>query len=266
MKLPEIAVVGCGWLGLPLAKHFVSQSFNVHGTTQQEEKLAVLQSFGIQPHRLIQDDFFHPQTWLKTCNYLVLNIPPSSFQEKYAEAMVTVVKNLSSDAKVIFVSSTSVYADQNETVTEATPLTGSNRGGVYVQAAEELLKDELGERLTIVRMAGLVGGNRHPVKYMSGKTYPGAEAPINLIHLADCIGIIDAILAQHQWGTVFNACAPDHPSKSAYYLTAAEQLGVAPPIFTSTEVPYKRVSSKKLINELNYRFKYDSPFKFPLAD
>ena len=43
----KIAVVGCGWLGFPLAKNFVELGNTVIGTTTSSEKLSDLQEAGI---------------------------------------------------------------------------------------------------------------------------------------------------------------------------------------------------------------------------
>ena len=44
-----------------------------------------------------------------------------------------------------------------------------------------------------------------------------ADAPINYIHLKDCIGIINAIINKEKWGKTYSAVAPFHPSKIEYY-------------------------------------------------
>ena len=225
----SIAVIGCGWLGLPLAEHLISLGHHVSGTTQSLEKCNLLAQKGITAHQLKQEDFTRPQPWLITCDYVILNIPPSHFKDTYATDLVALLKNCPSDIKVIFTSSTSVYADHNTEVDENTPIEGGGRGGVWVVEAEKALRELLGERLTIVRLAGLVGQQRHPVKFMSGKTYPGADAPVNLIHLDDCIKIITTLVEAEKWGEVYNACSPDHPTKKAFYTYAAEKLNVPPP-------------------------------------
>ena len=262
-KTKRIGIIGCGWLGLPLAEHLLGLGYSVSGTTQSLEKCELLAQKGIEAHQLQQADFKEPQPWLITCDYIVLNVPPSQFREEYAAHLVALLQNCPSDTKVIFTSSTSVYADNNTEVDENTPIEGGGRNGVWVVEAEKALCELLGERLTIVRLAGLVGQQRHPVKFMSGKTYPGADAPINLVHLDDCIKIITTLLESNKWGEIYNACTPDHPTKKMYYTFAAEQFDVPPPIFTNESVAFKTVSSQKLIEELNYTFMYSSPFVFP---
>lgn len=258
----KIGIIGCGWLGLPLAEHLLGLGYSVAGTTQSQEKCALLTQKGIEAHQLEQEDFKKPQSWLRSCDYIILNIPPSQFQEDYASTLVELMKNCANPTKVIFTSSTSVYADNNCEVNENTPIEGGKRNGKWVIDAEDALRQLLGKRLTILRLAGLVGGKRHPVKYMSGKTYPGANTPINLIHLDDCIQIIIALLESNKWGEIYNACSPDHPPKEEYYTYAAKQLGVPAPTFTKEHSAFKKVNSLKLIQDLGYQYIYKSPFDF----
>lgn len=265
-KKQNIAVIGCGWLGAPLAEEFLRDGHEVHGTSRDVRKLKSLIDNGLNAHE-VTESFSNAQLeWLKSCDVLVLNIPPSNFKSAYAAKMCEIAKNIPLTAQVIFVSSTSVYADKNETVTESTPTDGTNRSGPYVIEAEEALVNEFGERITIVRMAGLIGGTRHPAKFMAGKSISGGLAPVNLIHLTDCIGILKSVIHQNYWGKVINACAPKHPEKKAYYTHFCKQLNLTPPTFEENKGDFKIVSAEKVQNELNYKFVFEDPYDFVLDD
>ena len=47
MSQNKIGIIGCGWLGLPLAKEFVSNNYKVKGSTTTKEKLEILENEGI---------------------------------------------------------------------------------------------------------------------------------------------------------------------------------------------------------------------------
>ncbi|WP_396187155.1 hypothetical protein [Flavobacterium sp.] len=47
--MTQISILGCGWLGLPLAKALLENGFAVKGSTTSQEKLSVLENSGIQP-------------------------------------------------------------------------------------------------------------------------------------------------------------------------------------------------------------------------
>ena len=42
-----VSILGCGWLGLPLAKLLIAKGFNVKGSTTSEHKLHTLAQYGI---------------------------------------------------------------------------------------------------------------------------------------------------------------------------------------------------------------------------
>ena len=47
----QISILGCGWLGLPLAKHFIAQGYTVKGSTTRAERLGELEAAGVQTVR-----------------------------------------------------------------------------------------------------------------------------------------------------------------------------------------------------------------------
>ena len=42
MQKETITILGCGWLGLPLAQTLVKEGYSVKGSTTTEDKLEVL--------------------------------------------------------------------------------------------------------------------------------------------------------------------------------------------------------------------------------
>jgi len=257
-------VIGCGWLGLPFAKYSIKIGDKVIGSTTSKEKVQILRDAGISPVLLSTNSNDKLDNLFTSCNYILLNIPPSNLKENYAKEMLTLSQQFNSEAKVIFISSTSVYADKNQDATESDKLDGQGRSAPYIIEVEKILQQKLNERLTIIRMAGLVGGERHPAKYMSGKTYENGKDKINLIHLEDCIGLINEVVQQNYFGEIINGCSTDHPRKMDYYTWAAKKMNVTPPIFQEKEGTWKEVSNNKSKISLKYSYKYESPFDFPL--
>ena len=255
-------VIGCGWLGKPLANSLVHAGKQVHGTTRSEEKLSELNELGIDAHILNERDMYQEQSWIKDIEVLVLNIPPSSFED-YPKAMASLCKQTNTSCKVLFISSTSVYPNLNKWVDENTPPSGQNRNGPIVESTEKMLQGLMHERLTIIRMAGLVGGERNPIRYIAGKEINGANAPVNLVHRDDCIGVIKEVIHKGYIGKTLNVCCSDHPTKKEYYKYAADLFNLPPPVFKEESNSYKFVDNTKSKKELNYSYHYDSPFDFP---
>lgn len=257
-------VIGCGWLGLPFAKHLIENGNKVIGTTTSKEKMEVLRNAGISPVLFSADGNERIGDIFNSCNFILLNIPPSSLREKYSGKLLSLAKQFHPESKVIFISSTSVYADKNQEAIETDELDGEGRNAPYIIETERALKQHLKERLSIIRMAGLVGGERHPAKFMSGKSYQNGKNKINLIHLDDCIGLIDKVSNENFFGEILNGCSTEHPTKKDYYTWAAQKMNITPPNFEENESQWKEVSNKKCKTSLKYSYKYDSPFEFPI--
>jgi len=260
----KYAVVGCGWLGLPIAEKWVNENKKVYGTTTTDNKIKTIEDKGIEAHILEDGMVESNKEWLKKVDYLLLCIPPSNLKENYSNFLLKIVEQLNKDAKIVMISSTSVYGDNNTEVNEESPLDGTGRNSRYVIEAEQKLKAYAKKNVSVIRMSGLVGADRNPAKYMQGRTISGGNEPVNLIHLSDCIGIIEHVIKDNIWGETLNGSAPSHPSKKEYYTYAAEQLGIQPPLFDLEKQNSKSVSSNKLIDKYGYNFIFSDPFLFPL--
>ncbi len=242
----NIGITGCGWLGMPLAQSFVQQAHHVVGTTTTPTKLKHLQAQGISAQLFDFDDY----SFLKGLDILVFNIPPLAHGKKI-EALIP---HLPNQTRLLFISSTSVYAAQEEIVTEETILNPQSLSGKILQESEFFLRRELKDRLTILRLAGLVGPGRHPGNFVAGKTLNSPHAPINLIHQQDCLSIIHEIFRQRSWGEVFNAVCDEHTSKQEFYTLMCQLKRTSPPTFTQQHEAFKIISNEKLKKQLSYQF------------
>jgi nucleoside-diphosphate-sugar epimerase len=270
-KKPQISILGCGWLGLPLAVHLIGKGYAVKGTTTRPEKMDVLQEKDIEPFLIRLNPEINPDysPSFFDSGVLVVNIPPGRSRADVAAYHISQIRSLitairpSSICKVLFVSATSVYPDMNRAVREEEAGGAVRESGEALLQAEKIWQEDPHFIITIVRLAGLFGGDRNPGRFLSGKTLNNnGEAPVNLIHRDDCVSILSEIIIQERWGEIYNACADAHPSKKEFYTTAAQKLGIAPPVFTGKEKgSYKVINSDKLKKELGYRFKYPDPLK-----
>jgi nucleoside-diphosphate-sugar epimerase len=245
----KIAVIGYGWLGLPLANKLLALGHHVVGTSTTEQKVEELRARGISAHQLqlpMKETSEAFLTDLQSVDWLVLTIPPSSIREAYAEELVQVVRLIPSTAHVIFTSSTSVYDDINQAVDESSLAVGNSPRGKTVYLAEQALQKELKHRVTVLRLGGLFGENRHPVKFMVGREVSEGLSPVNVAHLNTCIRAICAVIAKQVVGEIINICEEEHPTKKDFYTKAAHELGLTPPKFEHKIGPYKVVLTKKL--------------------
>jgi nucleoside-diphosphate-sugar epimerase len=280
-KMKQISILGCGWLGLPLAKKLIEEGHSVNGSTTSENKLSIFKDLGINPFLVILSEVEGAleiesvsetvNSFLDKSDILIIDIPPklrgntASFSTPLEMTFVKKIENLipfiekSTIKKVLFVSSTSVYGNENGMITEETNPNPDTESGKQLLFVEAVLQNNRNFETTILRFGGLIGEDRQPVKFLAGKeNLENADAPVNLIHQNDCIGVIQEIINQSKWNEVFNAVAPFHPTRSTYYTQKAIDLNLVRPKFSSEKSNIKKaISGEKTERILNYKFKLE---------
>ncbi|MEN0005947.1 MAG: SDR family oxidoreductase [Bacteroidota bacterium] len=273
MKVKRISILGCGWLGLAVGKALAQEDFTVKGSTTSKEKLALLEAEGIQAFQIKVNDRLEGEDLdaFFDSEVLLLNIPPGrrspDVEERYPRQVQLVLDAAKGTIKhIIFISSTSVYPNTNGVVTEDTPLAPVTASGKALVAAEGLVWEAYAKQASVLRMAGLAGGEREPGRFFAGKTdLANGAVPVNFVHQDDCVGVIRAVLAQACWGETFNICADLHPLKNDFYPARAKLKGFVVPTYSSaTATPsFKVVGNSKVKRVLGYTFIYGDPKKFP---
>jgi len=270
MNQKIISIIGCGWLGLPLAEQLLGAGYTVKGSTTSAQKRAVLIQQSIDAYQLL----LNPEpignlNALLDADTLIINIPPKAgkmgegFHPQQIEQLTNAIR-LSGIQHVIYVSSTSVYPELNRTVVEADVTTETGAGAPMLVRAEQLVQSLMPEKLvTVVRFGGLMGYDRIPGKYVAGKTVDSGAVPVNYIHQNDAAGILQIIIGQQPTG-VFNGVAPEHPTREAVYRKSCKDFSYELPVFVQPDAPilYKIVSPNKLIQETKYDFQYPNPLDF----
>ena len=253
----NISILGCGWLGFPLAIQLIANGWTVKGSSTTVSKLQLLslneiEAYLVQLHDVLsikESKFWDSET-------LVINIPPSLKKQtgaNYLEQMQNLVEVIAASAiqKVIFISSTSVYPELNQTITgidvvdENSPLYQS----------EKLFTQNPVFKTTVIRFGGLIGPGRHPSRFFAGKKdIANGRAPVNLIDLEDCIDIIETVLRQQKFGETYHAAAPTHPSRRDFYTAATQTAGLPLPEFIDELKDWKIIDPIKLEDDLGYFF------------
>lgn len=257
-----ISILGCGWYGSALAKKLIDHSYRVKGSTTSADKLIHLQEAGIEPYLVnfeegqvsFEESFFQ-------CDILVISIPPKrsspnlkDFPAKVKQIIVAAEKQ--GVEHLILISSTGVYQDGNFKVDENTIPSPDTDSGKAMFAAEQLANEKRSSTLTIIRFAGLIGPGRNLAKHFAGRTaIPNGLAPVNLIHLDDCLGITLAIITQKAFGHTYHGVVPDHPTRAVFYTTACSTANLAQLQFVDELLPWKQIDSINVPTILGYGFK-----------
>lgn len=247
-----ISILGNGWLGLPLAQHLIKTGYLVRSSTTSKNRTKDLKSIGADPFIIDIDSLANTTQDFLQANILIINIPSkniSGFRHLLSEIEASEIE------KVLFISSTSVYKNVNKVISETdtnfilqSPLLEIER--LFVECKKI--------RTTIVRFGGLIGYSRHPGRFFGlERVVHSPEAPVNLIHRDDCIGIISQIVEQQVWGETLNCCADTHPTKREFYTRAVESIdGILPKFAESDTRLDKVINNQKVKRLLKYQFKY----------
>jgi nucleoside-diphosphate-sugar epimerase len=260
-----IAIAGLGWLGKPLFKRLIMLGYKVKGSVTKPESAAKLQQQGFDAYAVnITEEgvLGSSKGFLKNVATLIIMIPPGLRRNTGADYILKMSHFLAEIRStkithVIFISSTSVYGDEQAFVTDKDIPKPTTEAGRQLFQVEQLFFNTPDFKTTVVRFGGLVGGSRQPVKYLAGrKDLSGANDPVNLIHRDDCIRMLTEIIKQEAYGHIFNGVHPEHPKKEIYYTTKAKELSLEAPHFAKpAEEAGKQVDSERLSLILKFEFK-----------
>ena len=267
-----VSILGCGWYGMALAKALIARGDKVNGSTTSPDKFGMLEAAGIIPFLIdLRDDHTLFDTPFFSCDVLVVAIPPKSRSGEGAEYVprlrrVTEAVARHEIKKVIFISSTGVYSDQNLELTELMDPKPDTASGNILFKAEELFRQQTVFAAAIIRFGGLIGPGREPGRFFAGKkAIPNGLAPVNLIHQDDCVGITLAVIDKDAFGYTLNASTLHHPPKFEFYTKAAEKAGFEQPQFLRELKEWKIITSLLTNKVLAYEYQIKNWFEW-LAD
>ncbi|PLR22074.1 NAD(P)-dependent oxidoreductase [Pantoea endophytica] len=274
--MKKVAIVGLGWLGMPLAMALTARGWQVTGSKTSPDGVDAARRCGIEACQLVLTPELECEAeeldTLMAVDALVVTLPASRTVkggEDYMQAVQNVVDTALAKKvpRIIFTSSTSVYGSGEGVMKESSPLQPETVAGKTLVELENWLHDLPGTSVDIVRLAGLVGPNRHPGRFLAGKTglENGGHA-VNLVHLDDVVDAIVLLLQTPKGGHVYNLCASKHPSRDSFYPSVSKQLGLEPPTFVvePERSNGKVIDGSKIASELGFEYTYDDPMKMPL--
>ena len=266
--MKSVAIIGLGWLGLPLARYLKTLGWRVKGSKQSPEDAQKLHQLGIEtyPFSLSDEmtslsDNIRP---LFNVDALILTLPPSRFSsQQYCEYLAFLANQAKKQGvqHVLFTSSTSVFPDISGQFDEGSqPSSETEMGKTLIQAELCLFQSEIAH-CDILRLAGLVGKQRHPVKFLAGKRHlKQGNSPVNLAHLEDCIQAITALLMNPNGLRAYHLCAPIHPTRAEYYTKAAVFYDLSIPQFECSDSDPKRIiMADKICRDLGFAYRYPNP-------
>ena len=259
----RIGILGCGWLGLGLAQSYVADDFVVHGSRQSKKDADSLQEQGVEGFAVkISENHVsgNLSEFLHGVSRLFLTFPPG-IRKNPKRNFVAVIQQLLSHIhkskvkEVVFTSSTGVYGPQQGLVTPNTVPQPQTKSGKQLFEVENILRSQDGFSTQIVRLGGLLGADRHPVKQLAKlPVVDNPQAPINLIHKADAIGLLRHLADQAPWQSIYNGVTPWHPTKQDFYEQAAKEMQLPLPKFAEEPGNTNKIVTDLQVESLGYVF------------
>lgn len=273
--MKKVAIVGLGWLGMPLAMSLAARGWQVTGSKTTLDGVEAARMSGIEsyPLRLAPELVCEADDLdaLLDVDALVITVPARRSgpgEDFYLQAMQELVDSALAYRipRIIFTSSTSVYGDAQGVVKENTPRNPVTTIGRTLKELEDWLHNLPGTSVDILRLAGLVGPRRHPGRFFAGKTASDGQHRVNLVHLEDVVAAITLLLQSPKGGHIYNVCAPTHPARNVFYPQMMRLLGMEPPHFRNVPDSGKGkiIDGSRICNELGFEYQYPDLLVMPM--
>ncbi len=273
----SVSIIGCGWLGQVLAPVLLAENIQVLASYQSESTLEKLNRLNIPSTQLmlpIMADISEFESNAEMAgvdkalfqqDVLVIAIPPQLKKGRldYPLKIQQLVKlaELGKTKQIILLNTTAIYNGLVGEIDESHTLNLTAEKVETLLAAEEAVQ-VFSQQVSILRLAGLVGPNRHPGKFLqSDRLFKNASAQVNLVHQTDVVNVIKLLIEDNVQtaNKIYNVVSGTKLSRKDYYQQTAKAMGLAEPRFEQEQVSSagKQVVGDKLRDELNYNYVYD---------
>ncbi|MFB0584814.1 NAD-dependent epimerase/dehydratase family protein [bacterium 19CA06SA08-2] len=251
----QTGIVGAGWLGLPLARALQAQGKAVVVTVSSVEKADRLTAEGVKAWPLQLSTRLDVLPLV--CRELVICVPPSKTEDYPAAiARLCQLARAAGVQRVLFVSATSVWAPGQGEGEQPRP---GHARGERMLAAEQAVLTAGFECAMVLRPAGLYGPDRHPGRFLAGKTLDGGAQAVNLVHLEDVVAACQLMLAHAENGDAYNLSAPVHPRREQFYPFAARLLGLPAPRFIEPAGTFAPIEGQLICQRLGFSYRWPDP-------
>lgn len=267
LSIQRIAVIGCGYIGSALAKHWADSGLDVVATTTSTDRFAEIQALGAAPRRFVADQTDELKEILSDRDAVVLTVAAGRKQGDYRAVYLQSARSLAgviADTpvkRIIYTSSTSVYhQNDGQWVDENAPTEPATEKGQILLDTERVLLDIHNRNSTchvsVVRLAGIYGPGRDIRAFASraaGSTRTDGEAYLNLIHRDDVVSALARLLPIPHTG-VLNLSDGSPTPRREFYDRLLGEMDIQPIQWTVPDSPSlgKRVSSEAIKTFLHW--------------
>jgi nucleoside-diphosphate-sugar epimerase len=281
---PAILIIGCGDIGLRVARH-LSRSHRIFALTSSQNRFQELREVGAIP---ILGNLDHPDTlWrLSGLAQTVIHLAPpqnSGNRDCRTRNLLRILAHGSNTVRrLIYVSTTGVYGDhRGARVSEASPVNPQSERAIRRVDAEHMLRSwglVHGVDISILRVPGIYAQDRLPIERLQAHTpalLPEEDAYSNHIHSDDLARLVCAAVYHGKPQRIINACDGGETKMGDYFdqvadafqlerpqrLPAGELQKLVSPMLWSFMRESRRVTNTRL-HELKTPLRYPSVADF----
>ncbi|MBU3540130.1 SDR family oxidoreductase [Polynucleobacter sp. UB-Tiil-W10] len=258
---PSILIIGCGDIGLRVAKQ-LSRSHRVYALTSQQNRFQELREVGAIP---ILGNLDHPESlWrLSGLAQTVIHLaPPQNGGNRDCRTrnlLRILAQGSSAVRRLIYISTTGVYGNhQGGKVSEVSPVNPQSERAkrrVDAELALRLWAPAHGVALTILRVPGIYAADRLPIDRLQAKTpalLPEEDAYSNHIHSDDLARLVCAAVYHGKPQRIINACDGGETKMGDYFDEVADAFGLERP----ARLPGSEL--KKIVSPMLWSFMRES--------
>lgn len=277
----RVLIVGCGYVGFPLATELVRLGHDVFGLRRSSPSDGAMKSAGFTP---LHADISKPDTLrdLSRDYDWVVNCVASGGggEEEYRQLYLQGMRNLvewlvvpgAGKPRFLYTSSTGVYGQNDGSVVDESSATEptTDTAKVLLEAESCLLTAgrERSFPAIVLRSSGIYGPERGYLlkQFLRGdaRIEGSGERILNMIHRDDLIRAIIAALVHGRAGEIYNVTDDSPVSQLEFFKWLATTLGKPLPLATTVNLveprkrglTNKRISNAKLKRELECGFNY----------
>jgi len=264
---PKTLIIGCGYIGLPLALRLQQEKHEVSGWVHSPASAALLAAYPFD--RVITGSVADEDVWADVSEEYDVVIHCASSgrggESEYEQVFLKGVLLMNAHqprARQLFVSSTSVYRQmRGEVVTEKSPAEPDTATGRILRVAEKVA---LGSGATVVRSSGIYGPGRCVLwaKFLRGDAVIEGDGLrwMNQIHQSDLVAALAHLIEAGAPGEIYNATDDTPVTQLDYFTWCSEFLGKPMPPHGPVNTQRKRGMTNKRVSNEKLRATGWSPF------
>ncbi|MEW6645967.1 MAG: SDR family oxidoreductase [Pseudomonadota bacterium] len=271
-----IFIIGCGDIGLRVARLWQARGHTVQALARSDEAAARLTAAGITP---VRGDLDIPTTLVTlplngATVYYFAPPPPQGDTDPRMRAFIAAGLR---PERVIYISTSGVYGDRDgawvDEDTPPAPATDRAHRRLDAETALRTWGRESGARVNILRVGGIYGPGRWPLERLQAGTPVLREEECgytNRIHADDLAAICVAAAERGGTDRIYNVSDGSNGTMTQYFYAVADRFGLPrPPALTLAQAMQqlspamlsyltesRRMDNRRLLHELGVTLRY----------